>query len=272
MNKTLHFLILSLLFFTAALTAQAQKAQPSLAQLQKAAEQNNTEAQFHLAGLYVWQKEYMKAHYWNARCTYLETRDCGGYDYKECDKIIEADFQKNFEWLKQKADDKNDHIAQFNLGVFYDKGFCLKKDYKKAFYYYSKSAELGNPVSQSNIGTMYYLGQGVQQNYKKAFDWFAKAAEQGYRSDQHNLGLLYYKGHGINQDYKKAFYWFTKSSEQGDPNAQYNLGVLYYNGQGTAKNLRSAYTWYKRAAEQGYTDAMETLKKPEFSGYTKERQ
>ena len=65
-------------------------------------------------------------------------------------------------------------------------------------------------TNSSNLGLMYYNGQGVEQDYKKAVYWWDKSAEQGDADAQHNLGLMYDNGQGVEQDYKKAVYWYRK--------------------------------------------------------------
>ena len=66
-----------------------------------------------------------------------------------------------------------------------------------------------------NLGVMYRNGQGATHDYKKAFEWYTKSAEQGYAIGQCNLGVMYEKGHGVTKDHKKAIDWYTKAAEQG---------------------------------------------------------
>lgn len=82
-----------------------------------------------------------------------------------------------------------------------------------------KRAEQGQAIAQFDLGLMYDKGEGVIQDYKQAVHWFTKAAEQGLASAQYNLGVMYNKGEGVAQDYKKTVYWYTKASEQGQVDA-----------------------------------------------------
>ncbi|EIB1344101.1 sel1 repeat family protein [Salmonella enterica] len=63
-------------------------------------------------------------------------------------------------------------VAQNELGVLYEKA----KNYTKSAYWYNKSAEKGYSLAQYNIGVAYENGRGVSKNYQKANDWYRKAA------------------------------------------------------------------------------------------------
>ena len=99
-----------------------------------------------------------------------------------------------------------------------------EKDFKEAFKWYKKSAELGDATGMNLLGSMYYLGQGTLKDDKEAFKWYKKSAE---------LELL-----GL-----------------GDTKGMLMLGVMYYRGQGTLKNPQLAKYWIKKAYEAGNKDA-----------------
>ena len=64
-------------------------------------------------------------------------------------------------------------IDQFGLGSMYYNGEKVKKNYKKALYWYDRSAKQGLDLAQFALGNMYYLGQGVARNYVQAYKWFS---------------------------------------------------------------------------------------------------
>ena len=66
----------------------------------------------------------------------------------------------DFDDIKKLAEQGN-AVAQFNLGVMYEKGEGVPKDYKQAAYWYSKAAEQGNAEAQTILGIMYGEGEGV---------------------------------------------------------------------------------------------------------------
>lgn len=65
------------------------------------------------------------------------------------------------------------------LGFIYYQGLGVTQDYKMAFAYFSRAADLGEPFSQNALGDMYFGGYGVTKNNKFAFTWYQKAAAQG---------------------------------------------------------------------------------------------
>jgi len=61
-------------------------------------------------------------------------------------------------------------------------------DYKSAFEYYTKAAELGDANAHYNLSVMYRLGQGVEKDEKKKVYHLEVAAIGGNVSARHNLG------------------------------------------------------------------------------------
>ena len=55
-----------------------------------------------------------------------------------------------------------------------------EKDLLKAHEYYLTASNLGHAEAQFNLACNYYYGTGVEIDYKKAFEWWTKSAEQGY--------------------------------------------------------------------------------------------
>ena len=184
--------------------------------------------------------------------------------------------------------------AQRNLGVLYENGQGVPKDYKTAVKWYRLAAKQGNAFAQNNLGSMYSKGQGVQRDDKTAVKWFRLSAKQGNAPAQYNLGEMYYDGKGVPKNFKTAVKWYKLAAKQGDAraqkqlakfqekiadqnklrdklrelqgraeqgnvSAQLNLGVMYKKGRGVPQDYKIAVKWYKLAAEQGNADAQFTL-------------
>ncbi len=49
----------------------------------------------------------------------------------------------------------------------------------KAFEWFLKAAEQGNPDSQFTVGRFYARGIGIEKNLIKAMEWYQKSADQG---------------------------------------------------------------------------------------------
>ncbi len=162
------------------------------------------------------------------------------------------------EWYR-KAAEQNYAPAQTNLGLMYDRGEGVSKDYVEAVKWYRKAAEQGDAKAQFDLGLMYSEGEGVPKDYAEAVKWYRKAAEQGNAMAQTNLGLMYSEGEGVPKDYAEAVKWFRKAAEQGAAMAQYNLGSMYYKGEGVTRDYTEAYMWALLAAAQGYERAQAPL-------------
>ena len=52
-----------------------------------------------------------------------------------------------------------------------------------------KAAEQGDASAQSNLGVMYENGEGVAKDYKKAVYWLRKAADQGFAPAKEALAI-----------------------------------------------------------------------------------
>lgn len=95
-------------------------------------------------------------------------------------------------------------------------------------------AQAGDVKAQVQLADDYFTGNGIGQDYAKAFDWYKKAANAGNPEAQTELGLMYAKGYDVTPvDYKEALHWTRIAAEQGYVGAQYNLGVAYDNGLGS---------------------------------------
>ncbi len=74
-------------------------------------------------------------------------------------------------------------------------------------------------MAQFNLGLMYEKGEGVLEDDKEAVEWYRKAALQGYAQAQYGLGSKYYTGKGVPQDYVTAYAWYNIAAANGDTKA-----------------------------------------------------
>ena len=130
----------------------------------------------------------------------------------------------------------------------------MRGDYQTAFKLWLPMAEQGNAMAQFNLGVMYDKGQGVKQDYFEAVKWYRQAAEQGEALAQFNLGNMYVSGRGVKQDDFEAVKWYRQAAEQRDAQAQFNLGVMYYQGKGVRQDKGQAKEWFGKACDNGYQD------------------
>lgn len=78
----------------------------------------------------------------------------------------------------------------------------------------------GDAVAQNYLGVHYQLGLGVQRDYGEAVKWYQQSAENGNPDAQRNLGTMYYQGHGVPQDNGLAYGWYYVASKNGNSKAE----------------------------------------------------
>ncbi len=122
--------------------------------------------------------------------------------------------------------------------------------YKKAFYFYTLSAQ--NHYIEANylLAQCYAQGHGVKQDYAKAAYFYEKAAnnEHPIAGAKYNACYMYYKA----SSWEKALTCFKEDSSEKSINT---LALMYENGKGVAMNKTIAYQFYSQASQQGSKDA-----------------
>ena len=175
--------------------------------------------------------------------------------------------QGNYEQAVKKyslAADNGNVDAQYRLGLAYDTGQGVSKDYAAAVNWLIKAAEKGNADAQYRVGLRYANGEGVKQDYHEAVSWLIKAIDNGNHDASAELKRIgkavpeiapkaynYARSYYDAKKYKEAAEEYRIAAELGKANAQFNLGVMYYNGDGVKQSYENAIKWYKMAADQG---------------------
>lgn len=204
------------------------------------------------------------------------------------------DAEEAFRWY-QKAAEKGERVAQYDLSVFYNNGEVVERDEKKAMEWLQKSAENGfetamykyaqnletgnNLVKKDEKAAMAYYEKLSSQghtrakvrlarmlwsdrkdigDYKRAYALFSEAADAGDLEAVEYLGKSHYYGYSVPIDYGKALDYFKKAAPE-QPDARYFLGWMHEFGQGCKKDIRAAIEWYSKCS--GIRDADERIKK-----------
>src|SRR5262249_10589146 len=76
--------------------------------------------------------------------------------------------------------------------------------YLTAFDLAIAKAETGDRSAQTLIGLIYEGGYGVPRNFKEAASWYELSANAGDREAQFLLGMMYMDGRGVTSDLGKA--------------------------------------------------------------------
>lgn len=168
-----------------------------------------------------------------------------------CEK--EKDMTEAVKWYR-KAAEQDDLDAQYRLGLCYDRGEGLPRDYREAVKWYRKAAENGIVEAQFNLGICCENGNGTEKNIPEAIEWYRKAADRKYVDAQYRIGFCY-ENYGEVRDYDKAAIWYRRAAERGNADAQYRIGLFYETGKGVEKNMIEAVSWYSKSARQGFAEA-----------------
>jgi TPR repeat protein len=162
----------------------------------------------------------------------------GALYYTGENEIVEQDYSKAEYWYneatKNKILDTNNQNSDAlnNLGYIYFYGRTKEPDFKKAFFYYSKAASLGNSNAMYKIGDMYKDGKFVDKNMDKAFFWYKKA------------------------------YAYTRNDDYTTASVTLRLGEAYLYGNGTEISLLNSLKYLQISEKRFYKMV---INKPMFS-------
>jgi TPR repeat protein len=139
---------------------------------------------------------------------------------------VESDIIKANSWRKKAADNGDAHSQAYIAELYrFGKG-GFHKDLKKAYEYYSMSADMKCAEGIAGLSNLYFDGEYVQKNYEKAFQLCLEAAKLGSTMGMSNVGWMYELGHGVEKDLDSAKFWYSKAVHKGSHKAMDNLRRL----------------------------------------------
>ncbi len=103
-------------------------------------------------------------------------------------------------------------------------------------------AKKGNIEAMYYTALSYEIGNGTNLNYRKAFVWYKKAANLGYPLAQYNLAFMYKYGYGTKKNLILSYKWFYISGH--DYECHLDAQQMSLNQIKKAKKL--AETWTKK--------------------------
>ncbi len=107
-----------------------------------------------------------------------------------------------------------------------------------------KRIEANNAVAICREGMTQQEEKG---NYRKAFEWYTKAAELGYAEAHYLLSMMYHDGEGVEKHKGKQVYHAKEAAIRGHPEARHALGYLEWHND----NKERAVKHWIIAATQG---------------------
>ncbi|KAK1746749.1 Sel1-like repeat family protein [Skeletonema marinoi] len=190
---------------------------------------------------------------------------------KQCDKQI----------MKRIA--ANDPVAMHQKGMQqYRKG-----DYRRAFEYYTRAAELGDAAAQYGLGRMYEFGKGVEKDEGKEYTIWKRLQLGGIPvlgvhldgkngaklgdDDSMEMLMIAFKSGLVSKDDLASALRAHQAAEmqprvrQGTHSNHYNLlplllvSIMYYEGQGVEKDKKKDVYHLEQAAIGGHPNARHNL-------------
>jgi tetratricopeptide (TPR) repeat protein len=163
---------------------------------------------------------------------------------------------EEFDEYRMERVKKNDPVAMREMGrPYYREG-----DYKTAFEYFTKAAELGDASAHFNLSVMYCNGLGVEKDEKLKVYHSEEAAIGGYTMARHNLGQIEWN----DGRYERAVKHFIIAAKFGDHNSLNALRQLYAEGNASKEDYAAALHEYQAAV-----DATESVERDEAEAFYK---
>ncbi len=237
----------------------------------QAAIKNHPYAQTHLGKIFLVSgplQNFQKARHWLQKAANNDNAEAQYYLGNILFYGLGTRFQPSSarKWYKKSAKQKF-VPAYYQLGLSYELGMGALKRTNKAKRWYQKAEQASYPLASTALQrirekqnkTLSQLGFPKEPNLVQDILW----ANEGDISAQYRLGLAYKQGSGLKKNYSTAKNWLEKAAMAGNKNAQYELALMYENGNGVEKNIFEAMIWLSFAAYEGHIPALKMLERLE---------
>lgn len=262
----------------------------------KAIRQNDADAQFRLAELYIGDDWHFRHHSLEESDRFLHmAADNGSAEaqlklgekcYKRS-KLVES-----VKWYRMAAM-QGSKAAQLKLGEMFMSEGCrdIACDYAEARKWYLMAAGQGDAEAAFCLGRIYAEGLGVDPDYAEAWKWFSRLARDYDLPDQEKrlliefvnklqqstdavaqfiLGEMFRIGTPVVfRRAEQAVECYRKAAERGHAEAQFQLGCMLQSGNNYPRDYAEAARWLSEAARQGHMEAKKRLDEPPISVYYK---
>jgi TPR repeat protein len=169
--------------------------------------------------------------------------------------LAASDYEKAFAAYRVAAENNNNALAQFSVGLFFQNGWGRAVDKATACQWFEQAAQGGIPTGQYQTGICLEEGIHRPPDHAAAADWFEKSAQAGQFHAYCNLGNLYMTGKGVPKDPAKALQLCHPAARQGSVPAQLWMGKFYLEGDPSIRNEQEAYRWFEAAAQKQSPEA-----------------
>ena len=138
----------------------------------------------------------------------------------------EESLPRSLEALRQRAN-AGDAGAARTLGMTFETGRGVRRDYAAALYWYERAAALGSPAGMFAAGQFYDTGRGVAPDRARAVEYYQRAAARGFGPAEYRLAVLTEKN-----DRAAALRLYKSAAAHGVGKAQQRLAALTGQGGG----------------------------------------
>lgn len=145
-------------------------------------------------------------------------------------------------YLTRAAEKKNIE-AMLNLGFFLQSD-AHQEEYKKAYSWFLRAADSGNPQGHFQCGRFNMLGLHAQNDFLAALNHFQKAFVGGNFEAARFIGQIYDSGLVGAPDSQKARAWYLEGAYKKDSGAFGALAGMYEFGDGVPRDPAKAWMFY----------------------------
>jgi len=125
-----------------------------------------------------------------------------------------------------KACRNGDSLACNRIGILYQSGNIVKKNYLKAKQYYKKSCEFKSGDGCQNLAQMLT----EEGNYPEAAKYYSEGCDFNNADACNNFALLFEKGKGVQLNYRHAKKYHEKACDLGNKKSCKSHAYLTRNG------------------------------------------
>lgn len=201
----------------------------------------------------------------------LEERTCAGGDAEGCYAVgyasllgmlgFERDTVRAASLLESTCAGGHSG-ACFTLGMNYEDGRTVARDYARAAVFYYQACEEAvtdrDMMACHFLGSAYSEGRGVPMDPVRAAQLFDRACQHGNGNGCNNLGQLIQEGRvGASRDPASAATLYDRACQLGNTSGCNNLAILHQRGHGVKHDTGRAKQLWKRACELGEKAACE---------------
>ena len=210
------------------------------------AEQGNAISLGHLSELYLEQDKIEKAKPLMLKAA-EKNNDVAQYNLGY--SIYEAGSEESLYWLNRAAENNNLQAIMYLASYYHN------QDIKKAIYYYQKGAELNDSQAMLELSYLYENGEGVEKDDKKGVELLEEAFRLQNLEAMNELSIRYLEGRGVERNYEMAEALFNNiisldeslsEKEKTSYNLYYQFAERY---EEFAKDDNAALEAYKQGYE-----------------------